>query len=96
VPRYKTGDRVEIHRCPVGGGVGDWKWVGVRGTGGELFRPHRAAAARIARRRNECAIHCNETAAAFVVSWYTAGILLPGLVGALIGPRVVSVALTGA
>jgi hypothetical protein len=34
------------------------------------------------------AIHCNETAAAFVVSWYTAGILLPGLVGVLIGPRV--------
>ena len=34
------------------------------------------------------AIHCDETAAAFVVSWYTAGILLPGLVGVLIGPRV--------
>jgi hypothetical protein len=34
------------------------------------------------------AIHCNETAASFVVSWYTAGILLPGLVGVLIGPRV--------
>jgi hypothetical protein len=34
------------------------------------------------------AIHCNETAAAFVVSWYTAGILLPALVGMLIGPRV--------
>jgi hypothetical protein len=34
------------------------------------------------------AIHCNETTAAFVVSWYTAGILLPGLVGVLIGPRV--------
>jgi hypothetical protein len=26
--------------------------------------------------------------AAFVVSWYTVGILLPGLVGMLIGPRV--------
>ena len=34
------------------------------------------------------AIHCDETAAAFVVSWYTAGILLPGLVGVLIGSRV--------
>ena len=34
------------------------------------------------------AIHCSETAAAFVVSWYTAGILLPALVGMLIGPRV--------
>jgi len=34
------------------------------------------------------AIHCNETAAAFVVSWYTAGILLPALAGVLIGPRV--------
>jgi Negative regulator of sigma F len=33
------------------------------------------------------AIHCNETVAAFVVSWYTAGILLPALVGMLIGPR---------
>ena len=34
------------------------------------------------------ALHCNESAATFVVSWYTAGILLPGLVGMLIGPRV--------
>jgi hypothetical protein len=34
------------------------------------------------------ALHCNENAAAFVVSWYTIGILLPGLVGTLIGPRV--------
>ena len=34
------------------------------------------------------AIHCKETAAAFVVTWYTAGILLPGLVGVLIGSRV--------
>jgi hypothetical protein len=34
------------------------------------------------------AVHCHETAAAFVVSWYTAGILLPALVGMLIGPRV--------
>ena len=34
------------------------------------------------------AIYCNETAAAFVVTWYTAGILLPGLVGVLIGSSV--------
>ena len=34
------------------------------------------------------ALHCNENAATFVVSWYTAGILLPALVGMLIGPRV--------
>jgi hypothetical protein len=34
------------------------------------------------------ALHCNESAATFVVSWYTAGILFPGLVGMLIGPRV--------
>jgi hypothetical protein len=34
------------------------------------------------------ALHCNESAVTFVVSWYTAGILLPGLVGMLIGPRV--------
>jgi hypothetical protein len=34
------------------------------------------------------ALHCNENAAAFVVSWYTLGMLLPGLVGILIGPRV--------
>ncbi len=34
------------------------------------------------------ALHCNESAATFVLSWYTAGILLPGLVGMLIGPRV--------
>jgi hypothetical protein len=34
------------------------------------------------------AIHCNETAAAFVVTWYSAGILLPAALGALIGPRV--------
>jgi hypothetical protein len=34
------------------------------------------------------ALHCNENAAAFVVSWYTVGILVPGLVGILIGPRV--------
>jgi hypothetical protein len=34
------------------------------------------------------AIQCREAAATFVISWYTAGILLPGLVGMLIGPRV--------
>jgi hypothetical protein len=34
------------------------------------------------------AIHCNETAASFVASWYTAGMLAPALVGMLIGPRV--------
>jgi len=34
------------------------------------------------------AIYCKETAAAFVVTWYTAGILLPGLVGVRIGSRV--------
>ena len=34
------------------------------------------------------AIHCREPAAVFVFSWYTVGILLPGLLGMLIGPRV--------
>jgi hypothetical protein len=34
------------------------------------------------------AIHCNETAASFVASWYTAGMLAPALIGMLIGPRV--------
>jgi hypothetical protein len=34
------------------------------------------------------AIHCNESAASFVASWYTAGMLIPGLIGMLIGPRV--------
>jgi hypothetical protein len=33
-------------------------------------------------------LHCNETAAAFVATWYSIGILLPALVGLLIGPRV--------
>jgi hypothetical protein len=32
-------------------------------------------------------MHCQEYAASFVATWYSAGILLPGLVGALIGPR---------
>ncbi len=33
------------------------------------------------------AIHCNESAAAFVASWYTAGMLIPGLIGMWVGPR---------
>jgi hypothetical protein len=33
-------------------------------------------------------IHCNETAAAFVATWYSIGILLPAIVGLVIGPRV--------
>jgi hypothetical protein len=33
------------------------------------------------------AIHCPETAAPFVATWYSAGILLPALLGLLIGPR---------
>jgi hypothetical protein len=34
------------------------------------------------------AVHCDETAASFVVTWYTAGIMVPAAVGFLIGPRV--------
>lgn len=34
------------------------------------------------------AIGCDEVAATFVASWYTAGILIPALIGMLIGPRV--------
>lgn len=34
------------------------------------------------------AIHCPEKAVSFVATWYTIGMLLPSLVGALIGPRV--------
>jgi hypothetical protein len=34
------------------------------------------------------AIHCNENAASFVVTWYSAGMLLPALLGLLIGPRI--------
>jgi hypothetical protein len=34
------------------------------------------------------AMHCNETAAPFVATWYSVGILLPALFGLLIGPRV--------
>jgi hypothetical protein len=33
-------------------------------------------------------IHCPETAASFVATWYSLGILLPALVGLVIGPRV--------
>lgn len=33
------------------------------------------------------ALHCDETAAAFVATWYSAGMLLPALLGFLIGPR---------
>jgi hypothetical protein len=34
------------------------------------------------------AMHCQEYAASFVATWYSAGILLPGVVGLVIGPRV--------
>ena len=34
------------------------------------------------------ALHCDETAPAFVATWYAAGMLLPALVGLIIGPRV--------
>jgi hypothetical protein len=33
------------------------------------------------------AMHCNETAAPFVATWYSLGILLPAVFGLLIGPR---------
>ena len=33
------------------------------------------------------ALHCDETAAAFVATWYSAGMLLPALIGLLVGPR---------
>lgn len=33
------------------------------------------------------ALHCSEVTATFVVTWYTLGILLSGLIGALVGPR---------
>jgi hypothetical protein len=32
-------------------------------------------------------IHCPETAVSFVATWYTLGMLLPAVVGSLIGPR---------
>jgi hypothetical protein len=34
------------------------------------------------------AVHCTESAAAFVATWYSAGMLLPALVGLAIGPRI--------
>ncbi|HVY23791.1 MAG TPA: DUF1109 domain-containing protein [Steroidobacteraceae bacterium] len=34
------------------------------------------------------ALLCNESTAPFVVAWYSLGMLLPGLLGALIGPKV--------
>jgi len=34
------------------------------------------------------AFHCDETAPAFVATWYSAGMLLPAVVGAIVGPRV--------
>jgi hypothetical protein len=34
------------------------------------------------------ALHCDETALAFVATWYSAGMLFPALLGFLIGPRV--------
>lgn len=33
------------------------------------------------------ALCCHETEPAFVVTWYTLGMLLPALVGAIVGPR---------
>ena len=34
------------------------------------------------------AVHCPESAASFVVTWYSAGMLLPALLGLAIGPRI--------
>jgi hypothetical protein len=33
------------------------------------------------------ALCCNETEPAFIVTWYTLGMLLPALIGAVLGPR---------
>lgn len=33
-------------------------------------------------------VHCPEVAASFVATWYTAGILVPSIIGLIIGPRV--------
>jgi hypothetical protein len=33
-------------------------------------------------------VHCPESAASFVATWYSAGILLPAMLGLLLGPRV--------
>jgi hypothetical protein len=32
-------------------------------------------------------LHCPESTASFVVTWYSGGIALAGLIGALLGPR---------
>jgi len=32
-------------------------------------------------------LHCPESSASFVITWYSAGIALAGLIGALLGPR---------
>lgn len=34
------------------------------------------------------ALYCPETTATFLVSWYTLGIMVAGLIGAILGPRV--------
>jgi hypothetical protein len=34
------------------------------------------------------ALHCEETAPAFVATWYSVGMLLPALLGLVVGPRV--------
>lgn len=33
------------------------------------------------------ALYCNESAAPFILAWYTLGVLLPASIGALLGPR---------
>ncbi|MGH8188206.1 MAG: DUF1109 domain-containing protein [Steroidobacteraceae bacterium] len=33
------------------------------------------------------AVHCNESAIPFVATWYSAGILIPALLGLVVGPR---------
>lgn len=34
------------------------------------------------------AVHCNESTMPFVATWYSAGILIPALLGLIVGPRV--------
>jgi hypothetical protein len=34
------------------------------------------------------ALHCDETTAAFVATWYSAGMLVPAILGLIVGPRV--------
>ena len=34
------------------------------------------------------ALHCDETATAFVATWYSVGMLLPAMLGLILGPRV--------